>query len=87
MKKVLLIMVLMFSVSLLVACNNGGNHNDGKIKITYANWNLGAPDAETPNMERLMIEAFEAANPDIDVVLSNVQKYLVQPMTYLGANF
>lgn len=69
MKKVLLIMVLMFSVSLLVACSNGGNHNDGKIKITYANWNLGAPDAETPNMERLMIEAFEAANPDIDVVI------------------
>lgn len=66
MKKVLLLIVLMCSVTLLVACNNGGTE-EGKVKITYSNWNLGAPEAETPSMERLMIEAFEEAHPDIDV--------------------
>lgn len=68
MKKFLLITVLLCSVTLLAACNNTGG-NDGKIRITYANWNLGSPDSEVPNMERMMIEAFEKANPDIDVVI------------------
>lgn len=68
MKKALLVMVLLFSVSLLAACNND-KPEDGKIRITYANWNLGAEDSETPNMERLMIKAFEDANPNIDVVI------------------
>lgn len=68
MKKLVLITVLLFSATLLAACNNTTG-NGGKIRITYANWNLGSPDSEVPNMERLMIEAFEKANPDIDVVI------------------
>ena len=68
MKKAFVFMVLVLSVTLLAACNNGGQ-NDGKIKITYSNWNLGAADSETPNMERLMIQAFEEAHPEIDVVI------------------
>jgi ABC-type glycerol-3-phosphate transport system substrate-binding protein len=57
--------MLTFAVT-LAACGGNGE-SSGKTVITYANWNLGSPDDETPNMERLMIEAFEAANPDIDV--------------------
>ncbi len=35
--------------------------------LTYAAWDLGQEDSETPNMDRLMLRAFEAAYPGIKV--------------------
>ena len=35
--------------------------------LTYAAWDLGQEDSETPNMDRLMLKAFEAAYPGIKV--------------------
>lgn len=66
MKKTIII-IFTFLLSLAIVSCNGGKLDDGKIKITYANWNLGSPDSEIPSMERLMIEAFEEENPEIKV--------------------
>ncbi|MCB9498728.1 MAG: extracellular solute-binding protein [Bacillales bacterium] len=35
--------------------------------LTYAAWDLGSADSETPNMDRYMLEAFEQAYPGITV--------------------
>ena len=37
------------------------------VTITYAGWNLGSEDAETPNIERMLIDEFELAYPWITV--------------------
>ncbi len=66
MKKILLMVVLfLFAVS-LIACKKETTGTD-KTVITYASWNLGSPDSEEPNMERLMIDAFMEKYPDIEV--------------------
>ena len=55
-------------VSLLTGCNSNNNDNSqnqqtsethNPVTISYAAWNLGAKDAETPNLDRLMIEEFQ----------------------------
>ena len=37
------------------------------VTITYAGWNLGSEDAETPNIERMLIDEFEQEYPWITV--------------------
>ena len=37
------------------------------ITLTYSAWNLGPADSETPNLERLMLDAFEEKYPHITV--------------------
>lgn len=71
MKKLLVIVsLLMFSV-ILIAC--GGNEAETEIPtaeqvtLTYSSWDLGALESETPNMNRLMIEAFMEKYPNITV--------------------
>jgi multiple sugar transport system substrate-binding protein len=57
---------------MLVACGNDDSDPtivDGQVEITYASWNLGSPDSEEPNMERLMIDAFMEAYPNIKVTV------------------
>lgn len=53
----------------LVGCGTSDSDDptteEGVVTLTYANWNLGT-DAEK-NLERLMIEAFNEAHPDIQV--------------------
>ena len=41
-------------------------HHD-PVTITYSAWNLGAADAETPNLDRMMIDEFEKQYPWITV--------------------
>ncbi|MDR4968030.1 MAG: extracellular solute-binding protein [Acholeplasmataceae bacterium] len=79
MKKILMIFAFVFLTVGLVAC--GGSTDDpttpvdtddptllpGQIEITYASWDLGSPESEEPNMQRLMIKAFEEAYPNIKV--------------------
>jgi ABC-type glycerol-3-phosphate transport system substrate-binding protein len=70
MKKVFLSLSIVFLSLLLFAC--GGQEEPSEptatrdVVLTYASWNLGSPDSEDPNMERLMIEAFMEAHPDIE---------------------
>ncbi|HHZ11226.1 MAG TPA: extracellular solute-binding protein [Acholeplasmataceae bacterium] len=56
MRKVFLL--LLISVLGLVIAGCDGKES-GQIVLTYANWNLGSPNSEEPNMERLMLKAFE----------------------------
>lgn len=65
MKKFFLLLLISFLAVIVVGCN--GDEDDEKIVITYANWNLGSPDSEEPNMERLMLKAFEEQYPHIKV--------------------
>ncbi len=65
MKKIFLLFFIPIIALFLASCN--GNENGDKIVITYANWNLGSPDSEEPNMERLMLEAFQDKYPHIKV--------------------
>ncbi len=72
MKKILLLFAFVFASVLLVAC--GGDEPDptiidDQVEITYASWNLGSADSEEPNMERLMIDAFMEAYPNIKVTV------------------
>lgn len=65
MKKIFLLLLIPFLVFAFAGCN--GDEDKEEITLTYANWNLGAPDSEEPNMERLMLEAFEEKYPHIKV--------------------
>ena len=78
MKKVQLITLSALLATLCAGC--GGNTNSGVVSstgglsnnhepvtITYSGWNLGAADAETPNLERMMIDEFEKQYPWITV--------------------
>ena len=69
MKKIILLVSIVLFATNLVAC---GNDNDptipnGDVTITYASWDLGAPDSTDPNMQRLMIDAFMEEYPGINV--------------------
>jgi len=69
MKKLLLLIgVLLFALG-LVACGEDKNPTsiEGEVTITYASWDLGSPDSEEPNMQRLMIEEFMEEYPNINV--------------------
>ncbi|NLD26159.1 MAG: extracellular solute-binding protein [Acholeplasmataceae bacterium] len=65
MKKIIILFILPFLLFVLASCD--GDDDGDIIEITYANWNLGSPDSEDPNMERLMIQAFEDKYPHIKV--------------------
>lgn len=65
MKKYLAILSIITLCICLIGC--GDKKDDGKITITYAAWNLGSADSDTPNMERLMIKAFEKKYSNIKV--------------------
>ncbi len=70
MKKLWIFVGLFMIATLLVACKNNEDTDPtttDQVEITYASWNLGSPDSEEPNMERLMIDAFMVANPNIKV--------------------
>lgn len=56
MRKVFLLLLIPLLAFMFAACNG---EKDDRIVLTYANWNLGSPDSEEPNMERLMLKAFE----------------------------
>ena len=43
-------------------------------ELTYAAWDLGAADSETPNMDRYMLKAFEEAYPGITVKVTERPK-------------
>lgn len=62
--------------TLLTGCNSNNNDSSqnqqtsethNPVTISYAAWNLGAKDAETPNLDRLMIEEFQKKYPWITV--------------------
>lgn len=72
MKKIMLFLATAILTFVLVSCGNPGDTpgtGDGEkdIVLTYAAWNLGSADSDTPNMERLMLEEFEKAHPGIKV--------------------
>jgi multiple sugar transport system substrate-binding protein len=69
MKKYVLTLLIFTLALSLFACGGNGDTDDedDRIEITYASWNLGSPDSEEPNMERLMIEAFMEEHPEIKV--------------------
>jgi len=78
MKKILTFLSIILVVLALVACTNdpangGDQTNDpttpveGQVTINYASWDLGSPDSLEPNMQRLMIEAFQQKYPNIKV--------------------
>lgn len=72
MKKLFIILAFVLASTMLVACGNDEPDptvTDDQIEITYASWNLGSPDSEEPNMERLMIDAFMEAYPNIKVTV------------------
>lgn len=72
MKKLMILMGFFLIATLLVACGNGEAPTptpEDQVEITYASWNLGSPDSEEPNMERLMIEAFMEKYPNIKVTV------------------
>jgi multiple sugar transport system substrate-binding protein len=72
MKKILLLFAFVFASVLLVACKDDKPDptiTDDQVEITYASWNLGSADSEEPNMERLMIDAFMEAYPNIKVTV------------------
>jgi raffinose/stachyose/melibiose transport system substrate-binding protein len=50
----------------LAACSGGGGSSDGSVEITY----LTQSDDANTNQAKALIEAFEAANPDITVKLN-----------------
>ena len=51
----------------VVSSTGGLSNNHEPVTITYSGWNLGAADAETPNLERMMIDEFEKQYPWITV--------------------
>jgi multiple sugar transport system substrate-binding protein len=71
MKKLMSIVSILMLALILVAC--GGEDPETEIPstepvtLTYASWDLGAPESESPNMNRLMIEAFMDEYPHITV--------------------
>ena len=71
MKKFMLFLAVTLLTFALVSCGgsggNGGGNDTEDIVLTYAAWNLGSADSETPNMERLMLEEFEKAHPGVKV--------------------
>ena len=73
MKKIMLFLATAILTFVLVSCGNPGTDTPGTgdgekdIVLTYAAWNLGSADSDTPNMERLMLEEFEKAHPGIKV--------------------
>ncbi len=77
MKKILMLVSIILFALVLVACGDSTPTVeptvdptipvDGQVTITYASWDLGSPDSEEPNMQRLMIEAFEEKYPNIKV--------------------
>ena len=56
-----------FLVLLLSACGGGSTNssNSDQITLRYAGWNLGS--AEQNNIERQMLAAYEALNPNINI--------------------
>lgn len=70
MKKLLsLVSVLLLSIALAACGNNQETEipTGEQVTLTYASWDLGAPESETPNMNRLMIQAFMEKYPNIKV--------------------
>ena len=66
MRKVFLLLLIPLLAFMFAACNG---EKDDRIVLTYANWNLGSPDSEEPNMERLMLKAFkEKYNIKVEVI-------------------
>lgn len=47
--------------------NSSTQENHDPVTISYAAWNLGASDSETPNLDRLMIDEFQKKYPWITV--------------------
>jgi multiple sugar transport system substrate-binding protein len=69
MKKLSSILSTSILLALMVGCNpskpssstsssSTSSSSHTPVTLTYAAWNLGAKDSETPNLERLMIQAF-----------------------------
>lgn len=77
MKKIIGLIVMLLSLVVLVACGDDTPETstptnptipiEEQVTITYASWNLGSPDSDEPNMERLMIDAFMEEYPHITV--------------------
>ncbi len=74
-KKIKLALSCLFVTTLLAGCGESTEqsseptseeHHD-PVTLTYAAWNLGAKDSETPNLDRMMLEAFEKQYPWITV--------------------
>ena len=59
MKKFMLFLATTILALVLVGCGDDDTPTDGDIVLTYAAWNLGSADSDTPNMERLMLDEFE----------------------------
>ena len=64
MKKFLSIIAVALIALGLASC--GGGKDEG-IVLTYAAWNLGVEGSPKPNMERMMLDAFEEAHPGVTV--------------------
>jgi ABC-type glycerol-3-phosphate transport system substrate-binding protein len=66
MKKILIVLAIVLTATILISCKDDKPKDDRTV-ITYASWNLGSPETEDTNMERLMIKAFMEKYPDIRV--------------------
>ena len=51
----------------VVSSSGGLTENHDPVTITYASWDLGSADSETPNIDRMMIDEFEKEYPWITV--------------------
>jgi len=62
MKKIITLCALLMIAFLLVACGDTGPKTEiptaEQVTLTYSSWDLGAAESESPNMNRLMIQAF-----------------------------
>jgi ABC-type glycerol-3-phosphate transport system substrate-binding protein len=71
MKKIITLSALLMIAFLLVACGDTGPKTEiptaEQVTLTYSSWDLGAAESESPNMNRLMIQAFMAKYPNIKV--------------------
>lgn len=71
MKKVNILLLSALVATFTAGC--GGKESSSTelehdpVTITYASWDLGAADAEAPNIERMMIDEFEKQYPWITV--------------------
>ena len=82
MKKFKLLSTILLA-SCLVSCGGSNTSTPDKtteeehhdpVTITYSAWNLGSPDAEKPNLDRLMLEEFHKKYPWITVNVVEIPK-------------
>jgi multiple sugar transport system substrate-binding protein len=67
MKKIFSILFVMMLMVMVSACRTAEPDEQEEITLTYAAWNLGDANSANPNLERLMLDAFEREHPNITV--------------------